>query len=481
MEDIELIDRLAKTAAEKHARNYWGNPYGGYPGGGFMMGGNPYMGGMRGGYPMEAERFGPWGHSRYGMDPRFAGQYAEQLGIGNQYLREGLPGVGVGLRGQQAGVIGQEQDVAAQSPLGRAGEKILQQSIPPVVAGDFSKDPRIAESTKATAEMAELQKQKNEYLKERNLIATQEQAAKNLASTTQGIANTGMGFSRLQLARARQQARGEAPGLWSDLASALSFGAGGGDAATAFAAEQALPAAQEKARVGRSALDEQEAAVNERVSRAQAQQQQSDMLAKQVASDRAAVEEANRARTQRLSQIHEQTLPYAKNVSEATTGRLNVPTQPGKPPMPITSKPPINVAPPPTVPPPTIAKTPPRIPPPVGPGGPALRKQGAAAFRKHAQVPLVGLNPHPVPMIGLNALGSPTPASATAAAPAPAGGGWWGNALSAAKKAPGYVASSPGRLLGHTMSAHPGWATAGLLAAPLAYYGLSNLAGEDEK
>jgi len=126
MKAIDIIGRLAKTAAEKRAQGfmYGGNPYGGYGGGygGYGMGMNPYLGGMGygrfggggygGGMPMMAQSFaGPGGRGSYfGMDPRFVDPLVQHMNMQNALQMYGAPrGIDVGLQGAQTGVESQRQ------------------------------------------------------------------------------------------------------------------------------------------------------------------------------------------------------------------------------------------------------------------------------------------------------------------------------------------------------------------------------------
>lgn len=190
MADTDIMDRLAKTAAEKRAYGwmYGGSPYGGggYGGmGGYGMGGmggmgNPYMGGMGyggrwgggggygmgGGMPMMGQSFaGPGGRgSYYGMDPRFANVYnhmmEQQLGQqGQMFEQAGLPGAQIGLQGQQLAVDQQRQLDPALEYARHARGQLTQQAMADPTLVDPRQSQLVAEAAAARTQSEKLREQ----------------------------------------------------------------------------------------------------------------------------------------------------------------------------------------------------------------------------------------------------------------------------------------------------------------------------------
>jgi hypothetical protein len=176
-----LMERLAVGAAEKRAYGFlygnqggggrWGGGgYGGY-GGGF---GNPYMGGGGyggyggggyGGMPMMGQSFaGPGGRgSYYGMDPRFSGTFQQmlqqQMGQQQQGFERGtLPGIDIGLQGQQQEVEANRQNAPAfQHARGLEGA-VLQRDLADPDLVDPSKSSLVADIAAQREAMTRTQK-----------------------------------------------------------------------------------------------------------------------------------------------------------------------------------------------------------------------------------------------------------------------------------------------------------------------------------
>ena len=377
---MNVIEKLSKTAAEKRAYRWM---YGPGMGGGF---GNPYMGGMGyggfgGGMPMSYGRWGPYGGSFGGIDPRFADLYGQGMrqnlmlgGLGQlqgmrqqqQTFERQLPGIDIGLQGQQADLAGKQMDVASQNPLVQAGQMSSAWGHQEPQWQDMQQDVRGRVGQLATGQANRYQDELGKITDQIKEQQTMLEKAKSEAGAARQRAMAHMG-ARGQLGSIATANEG---GSWNPLKAVGNMalgvtGWGRDEAQQALAAHEAYQAAQGGYDQRMGELRRRQTELQRQLTEEQGRQGQLNQLGQQAGEQSGARLERGRTATQNVQDTFRQGMPAMGRAGEIGTQRLERPVQPSQPQAPVQPRP----APQTQAPPQSPAPLPHPAPQPAAPGG----------------------------------------------------------------------------------------------------------------